>query len=609
MVNQVGQHIDGYRLIRLIGTGSFSEVYLGEHIVDRTLVAVKMLSVNQENWKEFVKEVGTTFRLKHPHIVNLLSFGMSIEEIPYLVMDYAPNGTLRQRHPKGTCLPLDTIVSYLSPLAQALQYAHDRRVIHRDVKPENVLIGQDGKILLSDFGIAVTAPLEQSLKTQNQGGTIPYMAPEQIRGKPQPASDQYALGIMAYEWLCGIRPFQGRTMWEIIEQHLFHSPPSLRERLPDLPPMVEASILKALAKDPYDRFATVQEFVTTLELACQGETILKPLADKTVSINASEGKETQSTQMTDTVNLPSTPPPAPQSNPKQHRKGIVIIIPFLLLLLSGSILYAFMGLPLSANRENVGNKLGKVKIKEPSPTAREIVTPTIDSQATAAAQQAILATQTATAQQAILTTQTAAAEEIAATQTALAQMTATAQASTPQGLYNTVTSQPPSFSDSLAVQSPRSWDSTSTCAFSDEKYVISTPAGHFQPCYAVGTNLCNLGYQVQMTTLAGDGGGLIFRYTNKNEYRLRVGPNGTYDLVNDSYTVTGGSSKAIHQGINATNRLTIIAQGSKIYLYINSQYVTSTIDTAASCGAIGLMAVGFSSAGRAAFSNAEVWVL
>lgn len=396
-------------------------------------------------------------------------------------------------------------------------------------------------------------------------------------------------------------------MWEIIDQHLFQSPPSLREMLPDLPPMVEACILKALAKDPCDRFATVQEFVTTLELACQGETILKPLADKTVSINTSEGKETQSTQMMDTTIQPSTHPPAPQSDPKQHRKGIVIIIPFLLLLLSGSILYAFVGSPLSANRENVGNKLGKVK--QPSPTAREIVTPTVDSQATTAAQQAILATQTTAAQQAILATQTTAAEEIAATQTVLAQMTATAQASTPQGLYRTVTSQPPSFSDSLAAQSPRSWNSTSTCAFSDGKYVISTPAGHFQPCYAVGTNLCNLGYQVQMTTLSGDGGGLIFRNTNNNGYRLRVGPDGTYDLVNASYTVTSGSSKAIHQGINATNRLTIIAQGSKIYLYINSQYVTSTIDTAASCGAIGLMAVGFGSAGKAAFSNAEVWLL
>ena len=264
MADRVGQHIDDYRLMRLLGTGSFGEVYLGEHLESRTPAAVKMLNLSQENLKEFVKEASTAFRLKHPHIIGSLAFGMSADDTPYLVMDYASNGTLRQRHPKGTCLPLDTIVSYLLPLAEALQYAHDRRVIHRDVKPENVLIGQDGKILLSDFGIAVIAPLEKSLRTQNMGGTVPYMAPEQIRGKPLPASDQYALGIMAYEWLCGVRPFQG-TMWEIIDQHRSLQPPPLREKLPDLPPMVEEIIFRALAKDPQERFARVQDFATALE--------------------------------------------------------------------------------------------------------------------------------------------------------------------------------------------------------------------------------------------------------------------------------------------------------------------------------------------------------
>src|SRR5437879_49176 len=170
---------------------------------------------------------------------------MSADDIPYLIMDYAPNGTLRQRHTKGARLPLNTIVSYLMPLAEALQYAHDKRVIHRDVKPENVLIGPNGQVLLSDFGLALIAPIERSLSTQNMGGTVPYMAPEQIRGKPLPASDQYALGVIAYEWLCGVRPFQG-TMWEILNQHQFNQPPSLREKLPDLPPMVEEIILKAL---------------------------------------------------------------------------------------------------------------------------------------------------------------------------------------------------------------------------------------------------------------------------------------------------------------------------------------------------------------------------
>src|SRR6266699_3455144 len=224
MVDRVGQYIDDYRLVRRLGAGAFGEVYLGEHVRDQSQIAVKMLYLTQESLKGFIKEASTAFRLRHPHIVQLLSFGISADDTPYLIMAYASNGTLRERHPKGTRLAVNTVISYLLPLASALQYAHDRRVVHRDVKPENVLIGPDGKVLLSDFGIAVIAPVDRSLSTQNLGGTAPYMAPEQIRGKPQPASDQYALGIMAYEWLCGVRPFQG-TMWEILNRHQSSQPP------------------------------------------------------------------------------------------------------------------------------------------------------------------------------------------------------------------------------------------------------------------------------------------------------------------------------------------------------------------------------------------------
>jgi serine/threonine protein kinase len=644
MADRVGQHIDDYRFIRLLGTGSFGEVYLGEHLKSQNLAAVKMLNLSQENLREFVKEASTTFRLKHPHIIPLLAFGMSADDTPYLVMDYASNGTLRQRHPKGTRLSLDTIVSYLLPLAEALQYAHGERVVHCDVKPDNVLIGQDGRLLLSDFGIAVIAPIEQSLNTQNLGGTAPYMAPEQIRGKPQPASDQYALGIMAYEWLCGVRPFQG-TVWELLDQHRFQSPPLLRKKLPELPPMVEEIIFKALAKDPHDRFATIQEFAIALGQAYQGKTILRTSVDNAISLSSSVGQEVLPMSTVSVVTLPDASlPVAVPSGPSQGRtsdglpneeatslsahttsvasqiplelqssrkrswKGVAIVVSLLLMLISSGTLYALLGFPPSAHPKDSkvslgggGNRRGKVE--QPSPMARETITPTVvpltptvDSQATAVAQEAVIATQTAVV------------GEAADTATAVAQITATAQVSTPEGLYRTVTSQSPSFSDSLAAQSARNWSSTSACTFSGGKYIISSSAGYFQPCYAVGTNLCNLGYQVQMTALGGDGGGLIFRYAS-NEYRLRVSPDGSYDLVNNSYTITSGSSGAIYKGINVTNQLTIIAQGSKIYVYINSQYITSVTDQASSCGAIGLMAVGFKNPGKAAFSSAKVWLL
>jgi serine/threonine protein kinase len=195
----------------------------------------------------------------------VLDFGIE-DGTPFLVMDYAPNGTVRKRHPKGTMLPLSLIIAYTKQIASALQYAHNERVIHRDVKPENMLLGRHQEVLLSDFGIAVMAHSSRSQSTQNVAGTAAYMAPEHIQGKPRPASDQYSLGIVVYEWLCGNRPFQG-SVTELCIQHLFAPPPPLHEMVPAIPPPVEEVVLTALEKDPHRRFASVQAFATALEKA------------------------------------------------------------------------------------------------------------------------------------------------------------------------------------------------------------------------------------------------------------------------------------------------------------------------------------------------------
>src|SRR5258708_25804835 len=114
-------------------------------------------------------------------------------------MDYATNGTLSQRQPRGTKLPVNLVVSYVKQIADALQYAHEEKLIHRDVKPENMLLGRRNEVLLSDFGIALVAQNSRSQRTQEAIGTVAYMAPEQIQGKPRPASDQYSLEIVVYE--------------------------------------------------------------------------------------------------------------------------------------------------------------------------------------------------------------------------------------------------------------------------------------------------------------------------------------------------------------------------------------------------------------------------
>jgi hypothetical protein len=147
-----------------------------------------------------------------------------------------------------------------------LQYAHDQRVIHRDVKPENMLVGEHNELLLSDFGIAIVDQSSRYQSTPNMVGTMAYIAPEQIQGHPRTASDQYSLGIVVYEWLSGDRPFQG-SMIEIVAQHLAALPPSLCEKMPTLSPDVEHVVLIALAKDPKQRFGSVQAFATALEQA------------------------------------------------------------------------------------------------------------------------------------------------------------------------------------------------------------------------------------------------------------------------------------------------------------------------------------------------------
>jgi serine/threonine protein kinase len=269
MADRMGQHIGNYHLQRLLGEGGFAEVYLGEHVHLRTLAAIKLLStrLHSEEIERFRAEAETLAHLKHPHIVKVFDFGVE-GGVPFLVMDYAAGGSLRQRHPKGTRLSPTTILPYVRQVTSALRYAHERKLIHRDVKPENMLLGDSEEVLLSDFGIATLSQSSRYQSTQDVGGTLAYMAPEQIQGHPRPASDQYSLGIVLYEWLTGKRPFTG-LMGEVVAQHLSTPPPPLREQLPDLSPGLEQVVLTALEKDPKQRFATIQAFANAFEQACQ----------------------------------------------------------------------------------------------------------------------------------------------------------------------------------------------------------------------------------------------------------------------------------------------------------------------------------------------------
>jgi serine/threonine protein kinase len=264
-----GQQLGNYRLSRLLGQGGFADVYLSEHVYLGTFAAIKVLQVHlgNEEMQNFLDEARIVAHLMHPHIVRVFDFGVE-GNTPFLVMEYAPNGTLRQRYPRSTRLPLVAIVSYVNQVASALQYAHDRKLIHRDVKPENMLLGSNNEILLSDFGLVLAAQSSSLENTQDAIGTLAYMAPEQLQGKPRPATDQYALGVIVYEWLSGEFPFQGHFS-EVASQHMIAAPPSLREKLPAISPEIEQVVQTALAKDPTQRFPSVQMFASAFELASQ----------------------------------------------------------------------------------------------------------------------------------------------------------------------------------------------------------------------------------------------------------------------------------------------------------------------------------------------------
>jgi peptide/nickel transport system substrate-binding protein len=271
MVDRVGQQLGNYRLVKMLGQGGYAEVYLGQHVRLNKQAAIKVLHehLSEQEAEHFQQEALIISTLVHPGIVNVFDFDVQ-GGVPFLVIDYAPNGSLRQRYPRGSLVPLPVIVSVVKQVGDALQYAHEQKFIHRDVKQENMLLGRRQEVLLSDFGIATIVHNTSSLNVEAQGtsGTLAYMAPEQIEGYPRPASDQYALGVVVYEWLCGERPFEG-SVSELIAQQLSMPPLALRERVPAIPAEVEQVVLRALAKDPKARFASVAAFATALELASQ----------------------------------------------------------------------------------------------------------------------------------------------------------------------------------------------------------------------------------------------------------------------------------------------------------------------------------------------------
>jgi serine/threonine protein kinase len=267
MTDRVGQQIGNYYLTRLLERGNFAEIYLGKHKRTNYEAAIKVLDVKLTSSElgDFRAEI----MLKHRNILPVLDLDVENDTV-FVIMEYAPRGSLRKNYPPGSILPIVTVLSYVKQVADALQFAHDQGIMHRDINPHNMLLGQNNKVLVSDFGIALIAEGSsiQSSRDDIGIGTIAYMAPEQIQGKPLPASDQYALGIVTYEWLSGMLPFEGSFV-DIAVKKSFISPPSLLEKAPAILPDVDQVVQKAISADPQRRFTSVKDFANAFEKACR----------------------------------------------------------------------------------------------------------------------------------------------------------------------------------------------------------------------------------------------------------------------------------------------------------------------------------------------------
>jgi len=262
---------DRYAIDRVLGRGGMATVYVAEDLRHSRQVAIKVLRPDVAaaiGAERFLREITIAARLTHPHVLPLIDSGQAAGSL-YYVMPYVRGETLRQRLVREQRLPLKDALGIARELGAGLDYAHREGFVHRDVKPENVLLA-DGHAVLADFGIAraiCQAGGEHVTEVGLAIGTPEYMSPEQAAGDREldGRCDVYALACVIYEMLAGEPPFSGGSARAIVAKHLSEPPPPLRARRPDAPAAVEQALARALAKDPADRFASVAEFATALE--------------------------------------------------------------------------------------------------------------------------------------------------------------------------------------------------------------------------------------------------------------------------------------------------------------------------------------------------------
>ncbi len=276
-----GQKInDRYQIIKSIGEGGMANVYLAyDTILDRD-VAVKVLRGDLSNDEKFVRrfqrEALSASSLSHPNIVEVYDVGDDNGQY-FIVMEYIDGKNLKDLLKKRGKLTVSEVVDIMSQIADGLSVAHDSYIIHRDIKPQNIMILENGLVKITDFGIAMAMNATQLTQTNSVMGSVHYLPPEQASGKGSTLkSDIYSMGILMYELLVGQLPYRGDNAVEIALKHLKEPLPSIRDELPDIPQSVENVILKSAAKNPKNRYNDAREMYEDLKTCLDESRLNEP---------------------------------------------------------------------------------------------------------------------------------------------------------------------------------------------------------------------------------------------------------------------------------------------------------------------------------------------
>ena len=611
-----GSTLGRYELRRRIAHGGMSEVYLGYDRRVRRKVAVKVLYGSSEPFvRRFEREALAVGTLSHDHILALYDFG---EQRPwyYLVMPYVEGGTLRDYLLRRKQLTLEEAGSFLYQLASALQYAHDHGVIHRDVKPSNILLRLDGHAYLVDFGLAKAKVEAESLTHAGaMVGTPEYMAPEQSNGQHDYRSDIYSLGIILYQMLTGRVPFTAESPVAVSLKHIQVQPTPPRQLNPSIPQAIEDVILKALEKDPNERYQEARILAAAYKKALhQGQTWTddntsneKSKMDLTeVFRNEHAPADTHILAAVDLEQeydaLPLFPlkelHPTPisfSSLPdigKSFRGRSTLRVSLIALLC----LLVLTPISLFARIQSSGSHgQGKGHVVQTLATQQRATPPTTRTphiQGTQVNVQATLAAQ--------------------------AQAQATAGIIDSLGVGNVLYSNSMTLTDNSTGTGGWLNDGLQ-CFFSTTGYHVYIGRPHSVAwCYSSQQSYKNVIITAQAQLLRGDIYGIIFRLQPGSAafYALEVNNQGEYRLVraqgNDPQNwlvlIDWTPSSAILAGYGQTNIFLVIANGSQFRFYINKQLlVDTTTDTAYTSGLIGFLTGGDSDGGTEAVFH-DVWV-